>query len=152
MIYTLRRVEKQPERTFGELLLNGEKICWTLEDTWREPGSPKVPGRTCIPAGTYPLKITWSPRFKRNLPLVENVPGFSGIRIHPGNTEADTEGCVLPGLGRTATMVTHSRAAYDLILPPLQAALDRGTEVWLTVVDPPTSCRPRFARNWPTTA
>ena len=80
---------------------------------------------TAIPTGTYNVVITPSNRFKRDLPLLENVPGFTGIRIHPGNTAADTEGCILVGKGHSTRSVTDSRAAFNDLFNRIRAALDR---------------------------
>jgi hypothetical protein len=95
------------ERTLGEfeLFSDGSPIykCFTLEDAVRGGGIPelvkewKMAGKTAIPYGSYACKLTFSPRYGRNMWEVANVPGFSGIRIHAGNTETDTEGCILLG-------------------------------------------------------
>ena len=83
-----------PESTGGIMLLYERFFAYTLEDTVRGPGV-KVDGKTAIPAGIYDLSVTFSPRFQRDMPLLSGVPGFSGIRIHGGNTAKDTSGCIL---------------------------------------------------------
>lgn len=68
----------------------------------------KIPGKTAIPAGLYNVELTFSPKFKRELPLILNVPYFEGIRIHRGNKDEDTEGCLIPGLNKAKGMVFDS--------------------------------------------
>lgn len=120
--------------TLGKLYVNGVYQCEVCEDTFRG-AAPKVPGRTCIPNGRYPVTLTQSPRFGRVLPMVNNVPGFQGIRIHPGNTPDDTEGCLLPGLVRSRDGVLESRKAFDALFAVL--ALAR-TPIHLTIsLEPP---------------
>jgi Family of unknown function (DUF5675) len=116
--------------TPGELFVDGVFVCHTVEDLVREE---KIPGQTAIPSGVYEIIINMSARFKRMLPLLLNVPNFSGVRIHPGNTEFDTEGCILPGLNTTATGVGNSVKAMEKLQPMIQAAKDRGERVIIEV-------------------
>jgi hypothetical protein len=126
--------------TIGKLSIDGEFECFTLEDIVREVDDQpvsvwKVPGKTAIPAGTYRLIINQSARFKVRLPLLLDVIGFAGIRIHPGNTDEDTEGCILPGrrVAPHGEAVEQSRAAFEQLFDKLDAALEAGEEVWITI-------------------
>jgi hypothetical protein len=101
MKITVNRVV-YPAFTKDDILVNGQAFCHGLEDPVREiynkpVSSWKIRGDTAIPYGTYPVEITYSNRFKRSMPQIIDVPGFEGIRIHGGNTTADTEGCLLVG-------------------------------------------------------
>lgn len=78
----------------GDLFIDGEFFCYTLEDEIRAEGV-KVYGKTCIDSGRYKVILNRSNRFKRIMPLLLNVPRFEGIRIHGGNTSKDTHGCPL---------------------------------------------------------
>lgn len=127
----IERIDRNQSRTIGKLYVNGQFTCYTLED--RERSGPKVPGETAIPSGTYRVVITESPRFGKPLPLLLDVPGFEGIRIHSGNTAADTEGCILVGLGRTSNGIVSSRVALGNLQHAIQRALDAGEEVKLTI-------------------
>lgn len=131
MKLTLQRSPSTSACTIGQLSIDGVHECFTLEDVVR-PG-PKVFGQTAIPAGTYQVVITFSPHFQRELPLLVNVPGFEGVRIHPGNTTADTEGCILVGMDRLAESIGRSRIAFDALFPKLQAAIASGQTVTLEV-------------------
>lgn len=102
-IKIIRRYKKD-NYTIGDLYINGEWFCNTLEDKDRnlndsmnedEIKQIKVYGRTAIPCGTYRITITYSPKFKTKLPLINNVKGFTAIRIHQGNNHNHTEGCIL---------------------------------------------------------
>lgn len=131
MKLTVRRLELTGQSTIGRLAVDGVDFCWTLEDVVRT--GPKVYGQTAIPAGTYDVRLTMSNRFKRVLPLLLNVPGFEGVRIHPGNTAADTDGCILVGLGHADDRITDSRAAFDALFARLQAADARGESISLEI-------------------
>jgi hypothetical protein len=117
--------------TMGEMLIDGKHECWTMEDVVRPIGE-KVFGETAIPYGTYHVIINYSPHFKRDLPLLVAVPNFEGVRIHPGNTVADTEGCLLVGLGRTNSSVTQSRLAFNTLFTKIRAVLSRNEAVTIT--------------------
>jgi len=129
----LDRVQLDPDVTIGVLTIDGRFEAYTCEDTVR-PDGVKVPGQTAIPWGIYYVSITFSQRFQRELPLLANVPNFTGVRIHPGNTAADTEGCILVGADRLSKGVGRSRLAFDALLPKIAAALRRGEPVALQVL------------------
>lgn len=124
MRLTLQRLELSEESTIGRLAIDGADFAWTLEDTVRT--GPKVYGKTAIPAGKYEIQLTMSNRFKRVLPLLINVPGFDGVRIHPGNTAADTDGCLLVGFGHGENVITQSRDAFNALFAKMEQASKRG--------------------------
>lgn len=115
----VKRHFKGPQYTIGRMYADGVYLCDTLEDTVRQDGK-KIAGQTAIPAGTYPVRITYSPRFKKMLPMLDNVPNFTGVRIHTGNTAADTEGCILVGYNRVKGRVCDSRAAFRRLFALLE--------------------------------
>lgn len=124
-----------PSYTLGRLHIDGELQCWTLEDRVREEHSPKVHGETAIPYGDYQVILTRSPKFRATLPLLVDVPGFEGIRIHAGNSDQDTSGCILVGewLGVSGDTLLRSRAALTALMVKLRAAEDRGEEIRIMV-------------------
>jgi len=115
MKITIKRTFKGSDYTIGKMYLDGHYLCDTLEDTVRPEGT-KIAGQTAIPAGTYKCKKTWSPRFKKVLPEILNVPNFSGVRIHTGNTAKDTEGCILVGLNKIKGTVVNSGTTFDFLM------------------------------------
>lgn len=117
----LRRKWFTKASTIGELYVDGSLECFVLEDRFRLPWEAKVPRETCIPCGTFPVVVTHSPRFGIEMPLLLDVPGFMGVRIHPGNVPADTEGCLLPGLEVDADRVLQSREAYQRLFSKFTA-------------------------------
>jgi hypothetical protein len=118
--------------TIGTLYVDMKAECFTLEDQVR-PAGEKVPGKTAIPAGVYNVVITPSNRFKRDLPLLQNVPGFEGIRIHPGNTAEQTDGCILVGAAKMPDAVTHSREAFERLFQKIKESLGAGEKVTIEV-------------------
>lgn len=131
----LVRDEFTPQSTIGKLSVNGAYFCETIEDCDRylEAGGAKIPGETAIPRGTYEVTIDFSTRFGKDMPHVLNVPQFDGIRIHPGNSAHDTEGCVLVGLRRGPDYVYQSVAAFNPLYAKLDAAVEAGEKVTLEV-------------------
>ncbi len=119
----LVRDEFTDEATCGKMYVDGKFQCYTLEDKVRDV---KIQGITAIPYGRYEVIINYSERFHRLMPLLINVPGFSGVRIHCGNTAADTEGCILVGRTRAPNWVGESRLAFDALFPHLQVACEFG--------------------------
>ena len=120
--------------TFGRLFVDDDFFCWTLEDI--ERAGPKIPGETAIPTGHYQVSVTHSNRFNRNLPLLGDVPNFSGVRIHPGNTAANTEGCILVGdtPDIAGEYLGNSRAAFNRLYEKMQAAIFDGENVELEIL------------------
>jgi hypothetical protein len=118
--------------TIGKLFINDEYICDTLEDVVRSEGA-KVYGETAIPYGTYEIVLTMSPRFKKVLPLLLNVPNFEGVRIHTGNTERDTEGCILVGYNKVKGKVINSKIAFDKVIEQLELATINNEKITIEV-------------------
>lgn len=133
MKLVLTRLQLDKDVTLGALDLDGEFQCWTCEDTVRPPGV-KVPCQTAIPFGRYKVIVNQSTRFNRLLPLLLDVPNFAGVRIHPGNTAANTEGCILVGTDRLAKSIGRSRLAFDALFAKLQAAARRAEAITLEIV------------------
>lgn len=133
----VKRGDSLKGSTIGELYVDGVRECFTLEDQVREVPGPvaawKIPGETAIPRGRYQVIVDMSAHFGRLLPHVLNVPGYEGVRIHPGNSAKDTEGCILLGLTREANLIYQSRAAFDAFFLKLQAALKTGQTAHITV-------------------
>lgn len=122
MIIKVKRVAFKKDYTIGKLYIDGKYVCDTLEDRDRglddsmneeDIKKKKVYGETAIPYGTYKVSITYSNKFKKMLPLIENVKGFSGIRIHSGNTAKDSLGCILVGENKEVGKVINSRKTFD---------------------------------------
>ena len=111
MKLTLVRRFRQEKFTGGNLYIGRELFCQTIEDRVREPGEPKVWGETAIPYGIYQIALTMSNRFGRVLPELLKVPGFSGIRIHSGNTAADSAGCILVGIADEGDLAIRGRVS-----------------------------------------
>lgn len=131
----MRDNDPQAKHNYGELYVDGRLLGQTLEDEDRrlEDGGEKVYGQTAIPRGRYKVTITFSNRFQRPMPLVHDVPGFTGIRIHGGNTEADTHGCPLLGAIRTRNGIAQCPGVNARLMYYLEAAESRGEDVWLEV-------------------
>ena len=141
MLIEITRDAFSEKSSSGKLLINGEFICYTLEDAARAYGV-KVDGKTCLPSGTYSVTITPSVRFKRPMILIYTNPTdltcdlggikFSGIRIHGGNTSENTEGCILVARVRDSVDRIHD-SEEDLVFSRVKAAIDSGDKVSMVI-------------------
>ena len=140
----LTRTEKNAASTIGKLAIVGHSFtCLALEDVDRgltkamtldQIQAAKVQNKTAIPTGRYQVIIDFSTRFQKAMPLLLNVPGFAGIRIHSGNTDADTDGCILLGTARVNTdFIANSREAFAAFYPLLQQAINNHETVFITI-------------------
>ena len=143
MLITIDRAWKKDGYTISRLYVNGNLFgCNTLEDTDRclnqemdlnEIKKKKVYGRTAIPSGIYECVYTYSNRFKKMLPLLLNVKGFDGVRIHSGNSAKDTEGCILVGLNLKKGMVLNSREWTNKLIQAMKTAWDKKEKVTILI-------------------
>jgi hypothetical protein len=131
----IRDDDPDQKHNWGKLYIDGLYFGETLEDKDRflEAGEVKVDGDTAIPRGRYKVTLSLSQRFGRIMPEVHDVPGFSGVRIHGGNVEADTHGCPLLGAVRTAEGIANCKGVNDRLMERLEAALDRGEDCFLEI-------------------
>lgn len=133
------RLDRRPtafETTLGQLFVDDSYECKTLEDSIREF---KIPAKTCIPAGTYRITLESSPRFGPDTITINDVPEFVGVRMHGGNTAADTEGCVIVGDrvdSETSISGGTLRGVLKRLKEKVKAGLQDGGEVWLTINNP----------------
>nr|DAM58693.1 MAG TPA: Protein of unknown function (DUF2778) [Caudoviricetes sp.] len=135
----LKRIYSGSTYTIGHLYIDGNYYCDVLEDTDRGLSSDmteeeikkiKVYGKTAIPKGTYKVEVTYSPKFKRYLPILLNVKGFTGIRIHSGNSAEDTLGCLLVGFNKEKGKVLNSRVTSDKLTALLRNCTK---EIYITI-------------------
>lgn len=134
MLLEVKRLYKKDTYTIGVLMVDSEKFSDTLEDKVRDLKSEKkVYGETAIPAGKYKVVMSMSSKFKRVMPYLENVPQFTGIMIHPGNTIKDTLGCILVGENKKKGQLVNSRKYSDELNKRINEAIERKEQVWIEV-------------------
>jgi len=140
---TLDRFYCGSSYTIGRLYLDGKYFCDTLEDITRDlnqdgdlddPGEEKIYGETSIPYGRYHVEVTFSPKFKRLLPLIKNVWGFIGIRIHRGRYPSHTSGCVLVGMNLKKGQVLNGKYYEELLTKILHEHQIAGGQIYINVV------------------
>lgn len=138
---TVLRKEWSSVSTIGDMLIDNKFYCYTLEDIDRQHNGSsrklwrrdlKIAGRTAIPYGKYEIIINWSNKFQCPMPLLLNVPDYEGVRIHAGNTDADTEGCILVGSTQGKDFIGNSRSTFKSLFPIIREALKVG-KVWITI-------------------
>lgn len=136
----LSRLYKKDTYTIGKLFVDGVPFSDTLEDTVRDYSDPefKIYGKTAIPYGEYRVTLEHSPKFSprygdRKVPYLHNVPNFTGILIHSGNTAEDTDGCILVGLNTKRGMITQSKDTFLKLLDILEK-VPSGESITIKVV------------------
>ena len=142
----LQRIDRQSSYTGGKLYVNGVYECDTVEDTDRDKNSngifdgdeKKVMHETAIPNGRYRITLVNSPKFSpkvnnRNMPLLNNVPSFTGILIHWGNSAADSSGCILVGKNYFGGRISNSKVTFLALLDKFDKAIAAGEQIWITV-------------------
>lgn len=128
--------------TIGNLYVDGSFFSNTLEDKNRDVnkngkfdnGEVKVYGETCIPFGTYKVVVNMSPKFGRELPRLLDVPSFTGILIHRGNTAEDSSGCILVGENKAVGKVLNSTPYEERLVKMMKEAIARGEEITIEIV------------------
>lgn len=137
----LKRIAKRDSYTIGKLYINNNYFCDTIEDKDRaltqqmdstEIQKIKVYAQTAIPTGKYQVVMTYSSRFKKVMPLLLNVPGFSGIRIHSGNTANETEGCIITGQNKVVGKVINSRVTTGKLYSIIKKACTK-EKIYITI-------------------
>lgn len=151
MKITVQREPSENGRTYGKLFLDGVYFCETLEDQIRETAEPvakwKIRGQTAIPSGEYSVILSDSQHFARVLPELLRVPGYVGVRIHPGNTASQTEGCILVGKERgdlqigakKVNAVLQSQIAFKSLYERLVEATVIKDPITISVINPPAA-------------
>lgn len=138
----LERKYLKSNYTIGNLSINGKFFCNTLEDKNRDlnkngrfdNGEQKVYAQTCIPFGTYEIKMTYAPKFKRELPWLQNVPSFTGILIHRGNTHEHSAGCILVGENKIKGQVINSTKYEQELVKLIKESIQKGEKVTIKII------------------
>ena len=136
MKLTLKRDPPSNNSTIGEISISGFFECYILEDVDRflEKDGIKIAGKTAIPRGCFEIILDWSDRFKCLMFLLIDVPGFTGVRIHAGNTAENTDGCLLTGQTKEEDSVGQSVAGLKNLSIKILSAMMRGESVWIEIV------------------
>jgi hypothetical protein len=131
MILEVKRKTESSKSIVGELWIDGQLECFTLEPSRLNPYHQ---GHPCVDAGgPYEIQLTLSPKMHYVTPEVLNVPGRSEIRLHVGNFPKDTEGCTLVGETKGTDQIYRSQIAFDQLMTLLKTSLD---PITITYYDP----------------
>lgn len=129
--------------TIGKLSVDDVVFCDTLEDKVRDynadgdltdAGEQKIPGETAIPYGRYRVIVNYSPKFKRKLPRLREVPSFEGILIHGGVHAGHTSGCILVGENKLKGKLINSKYYVDILTSWIEMWQNDGIDTWITIV------------------
>lgn len=143
LVFTLIRAYRKADYTIGRLYQNGQFVCNTVEDTDRglnqfmtaaQVKKIKVAEKTAIPVGTYKLDVSMSPKFKRRLIHVLDVPGYTGIRVHRGTNADSSAGCLIVGENKIKGGVVNSAKYEEMLTQTVDNALKNKDEVYLTII------------------
>ena len=136
MKLTVKRIDFGSNYTGGKLYVDGKYFCDTIEDSDRklEDGGTKIHGETAIPRGFYRTILDFSQRFGREMPHLLDVPQFEGVRIHYGNSSADSEGCIIVGTNQKGNWVSNSRATFGRLFELMDKAYDSGDIIEVEVL------------------
>lgn len=137
----LKRIALKPNYTIGKLFINGTYYCDTIEDKVIDlnkngkfdDGLSKVMSQTAIPYGTFKVVVNYSPKFKRELPRLLDVPYFEGILIHNGNDQNSSSGCIIVGENKTVGKVTNSTFYMNNLTARIKDAQNKGETITITI-------------------
>lgn len=137
----LKRIALKPNYTIGKLFINGTYYCDTIEDKVIDlnkngkfdDGLSKVMHQTAIPYGTFKVMVNYSPKFKRELPRLLDVPYFEGILIHNGNDQNSSSGCIIVGENKTVGKVTNSTFYMNNLTARIKDAQNKGETITITI-------------------
>lgn len=142
MLIDIFRKYKKADYTIGIVSIDGVRFSNSLEDTDRglnntmtpnEIKCKKIYGQTAIPTGQYEVIFNYSVKYKKEMPLILNVPGFEGIRIHSGNTAQDSCGCILIGDNTAKGCLTNSRVKTQLLYDKMRFAISKGEKIYINI-------------------
>ena len=133
--------------TIGKFMIDGKYFCDTIEDAVRKLpdkcpttifGAPckckeKIQSKTAIPSGTYKVTVGMSPRFKRKLPIIMNVPHFLGILIHNGTSEESSSGCIILGENKVKGKVQNGTKYMNELTDLLINEMSQGNPITITI-------------------
>lgn len=137
----LKRIALKPNYTIGKLFINGTYYCDTIEDKVIDlnkngkfdDGLSKVMHQTAIPYGTFKVVVNYSPKFKRELPRLLDVPYFEGILIHNGNDQNSSSGCIIVGENKTVGKVINSTFYMNNLTARIKDAQNKGETITITI-------------------
>lgn len=137
----LKRIALKPNYTIGKLFINGTYYCDTIEDKVIDlnkngkfdDGLNKVMHQTAIPYGTFKVVVNHSPKFKRELPRLLDVPYFEGILIHNGSDQNSSSGCIIVGENKTVGKVTNSTFYMNNLTARIKDAQNKGETTTITI-------------------
>lgn len=142
MELTLERKKPTSKSTIGEIRVDGVYECVSLEPPMLFNGLANVPMKTCIPEGVYDVTLEYSPKHKRVVPLLHDVPGRTEVEIHILNFPSDTEGCIGPGLAAGEDEISGSTLAFGELFAKMSGANQAGEKLRITIYRTPQALDP----------